>query len=269
VTTTTERPPSLDPAAARVDAWLADFESALVARDVDRAAALFATTSFWRDLVSFTWNITTVEGRDGVRDLLQATLASTEPHGFVTTEPPEEADGVTSAWIAFETAVGRGHGHLRLKGEEGAWTLLTTLDELKGHEEPLSERRPMGAEHGANPHRVTWLEARQAEQAELGRTRQPYVVVVGGGQGGIALAARLRQLDVPTIVVDGHPRPGDQWRERRWRCSARPGTELGRTSHRLDTHRAVNVDLPGHRSSAGVSAGERISSFQKASAHTR
>ena len=55
---------------ARVDAWLASFESALKARDVEAAAGLFATESYWRDLVSFTWNITTVEGRDGVAELL-------------------------------------------------------------------------------------------------------------------------------------------------------------------------------------------------------
>jgi putative flavoprotein involved in K+ transport len=201
-------------AGRRVNAWLADFEQALAARDVERAAAKFATTSFWRDLVSFTWNITTVEGRGGVADLLRDTLDSTDPRGFRTVEPPEEADGVTTAWIEFETAVGRGRGLLRLKGDEGAWTLLTSLYELTGHEEPMSERRPRGAEHGANPDRVTWLEARQAEAAEMGRTRQPYVVVVGGGQGGIALGARLRQLGVPHVVLDRHERPGDAWRKR-------------------------------------------------------
>ena len=40
------------------------------------------------------------------------------------------------------------------------------------------------------------------------------MLIIGGGQGGIALGARLRQLGVPTIIVDKHPRPGDQWRNR-------------------------------------------------------
>ena len=57
-------------------------------------------------------------------------------------------------------------------------------------------------------------EKREREAAELGYKTQPYVLVVGGGQGGIALGARLRQLGVPTIIVDKHPRPGDQWRNR-------------------------------------------------------
>jgi len=200
-------------AQARADAWLAGFEAALAARDVERAAGMFAVDCFWRDLVSFTWNITTAEQRDGVADLLRATLDTTDPRGFRTSEPAEEDGGVVSAWIEFETATGRGRGHLRLK-EEGAWTLLTTLYELKGHEEPRGRRRPRGAEHGANRDRETWAEKIERERATLGYTEQPYVLVVGGGQGGIALGARLRQLDVPAIVIDKRSRPGDQWRSR-------------------------------------------------------
>jgi len=217
MTQTTDAPGSAfgtaDPAQNRVDAWLAEFEAALTARDVDRAAGLFATDSFWRDLIAFSWNLTTVEGRDGIAAMLQECLDRTDPTGFRTSEPPQEADGVTEAWIEFETAVGRGRGHLRLN-DEGAWTLLTTLYELKGHEEPKGHARPRGAEHGANRQRETWAEKREREARELGYETQPYVLVVGGGQGGIALSARLRQLGVPTITIDKRARPGDQWRSR-------------------------------------------------------
>ena len=198
---------------ARVDGWLRTFQDALTARDIDAAAELFAPSCFWRDLISFSWNITTVEGRAGVADLLRATLDSTDPTGFATTEPPAEADGVITAWLQFETAVGRGTGLLRLTAE-GAFTLLTTLDELKGHEEPLSERRGKGVVHEAVRDRRTWAEQREDEARELGYSRQPYVVIVGGGQGGIALGARLRQLDVPTIIIERNARPGDSWRNR-------------------------------------------------------
>ena len=199
--------------AAEIDQWLARFAEALAQGDSDAAAELFGEESFWRDLVAFTWNIKTVEGRAGVRDMLEHTLAHTKPRGWHTTEEPTAADGVSEAWIAFETEVGRCRGHLRLIGGK-AWTLLTTLEELKGHEESAGAHRPKGVEHGAQPDRQTWLQERQREAQELGYTTQPYVVIVGGGQGGIALGARLRQLRVPTIIVERNARPGDSWRNR-------------------------------------------------------
>jgi putative flavoprotein involved in K+ transport len=106
-----------------------------VARDIDRVVAKFVPECIWRDLVTFTWNIKTVEGHEGIADMLRARLADTDPSGFRTRETPtDDGGGVASAFIEFETAVGRGVGHLRLKGDLG-WTLLTALDELKGHEE--------------------------------------------------------------------------------------------------------------------------------------
>ena len=78
----------------------------------------------------------------------------------------------------------------------------------------MRENRPFGTEHGANPERETWKERRERELSELGRTQDPEVVIIGGGQGGIVLGARLRQLGVPTIVVERNERPGDSWRKR-------------------------------------------------------
>ena len=205
---------AIDPAQARVERWLAAFESGLAAGEV---TAMFTTDCHWRDLVAFTWNLKTVEGHEGVADLVGERAADTAARGFHTLEPAAEDGGVTTAWIGFETAVGRGKGLLRLKEEDGeqrAWTLLTSLYELTGHEEPRGTARRMGAEHGAALGRETWADKREREAAELGHTTQPYVLVIGGGQGGIALGARLRQLDVPTIVIDKHPNPGDQWRSR-------------------------------------------------------
>jgi putative flavoprotein involved in K+ transport len=205
--------PDQTAAADAVAHWLRDFNAALVAEDADAAAALFATDAFWRDLVALTWNLKTLEGRAEIRAMLSQTLGPARPRDFIASGPPSEADGVTEAWLEFETEVGRGRGHLRLR-DGRAWTMLTTLYELKGYEEPRGAQRPMGAEHGVDADRESWLERRQREAAELGHETQPEVLIIGGGQGGIALGARLRQLDVPAIVIDRHVRPGDQWRSR-------------------------------------------------------
>jgi len=202
-------------AEAAVGTWLSDFDRALTSGDIEAAAALFAEDSYWRDLVAFTWNITTVEGPAGVTDLLTQTLNGTRPTGWrvAAGETPTRGDGVDEAWIDFETNAGRGRGLLRLRDGK-AWTLLTTLYELTGYEEHSGPTRPIGTEHGIHQHRETWLDRRQREAKELGYETQPYVLIVGGGQGGIALGARLRQLGVPTIIIDKRSRPGDQWRSR-------------------------------------------------------
>ena len=194
-------------------AWLADLMSAMERNDVDAAVALFDPDCYWRDLVAFTWNIRTQEGPEAIRAMLKARLADTRPTAFAVEGEATEADGVVDAWFTFETAVARGRGHLRLRNGK-AWTLLTTMTELKGFEENKGDRRVKGAEHGVHPGRKTWLDGRQEEDATLGFTEQPYVVIVGGGQGGIALGARLRRLGVPTIIVERNERPGDSWRKR-------------------------------------------------------
>ena len=213
MTQTAEHTESGTTASDQVATWLRKFEDALVAADTAAASELFHSESYWRDLVSFTWNIKTIEGPGGIKGMLDAQLTHIKPTNFAQSEPATAADGVVEGWITFETEVGRGSGHIRLQ-DGGCFTLLTTLDELKGYEEPAFDRRVKGAEHGANKQRTTWLEKREQEAAELGHSVQPYCVIVGGGQGGIALGARMRQLGVPAIILERNARPGDSWRRR-------------------------------------------------------
>ncbi|MDI1285121.1 MAG: NAD(P)/FAD-dependent oxidoreductase [Reyranella sp.] len=185
--------------------WLAEFASALKRSDTDAAAALFADECYWRDLVSFTWNIVTLESRSAIADMLKVRLGDVRPDSFGLAGRP--------GWFTFETAQGRGTGHVRLKDGK-AFTLFTALMELKGFEEKSGESRESGVQHGAIRNRVTWTDRRHADAAEFGYTRQPFVLVIGGGQGGIGLGARLKRLGVPTLIVDRNPRPGDAWRNR-------------------------------------------------------
>ncbi|MBC2837439.1 NAD(P)/FAD-dependent oxidoreductase [Paragemmobacter straminiformis] len=200
---------------AEVQTLLDTFGAALERGDIAAAVGCFQDDCYWRDLVTFTWNIHTSEGKDAIAAMLGAQLATTKPSGWTIAagETAAEEGGVTTAWIEFETGVARGYGLVRMIGGK-IWTLLTTMVELKGHEEHKGFTRPLGAKHGAGKHRPTWKEEREAEARELGYTRQPYVLIIGGGQGGIALGARLRQLGVPAIIIEKNGKPGDSWRNR-------------------------------------------------------
>ena len=193
--------------------FLTRLDAALTHRDTHAAAALFTTDCYWRDLLALTWNIKTIEGRDGIASMLDAVLPATSPTGWRADDQATVADGIVTGWFTFETETGRGRGHLRLRNGF-CWTILTMMTELKGYEEKRGRTREHGAAHGIRPDHRSWLERRQHEDGTLGITEQPYVLIIGGGQGGLGLGARLRRLGVPTIIADAHPRPGDQWRSR-------------------------------------------------------
>ena len=126
--------------------WLAALEDALAAGNADAAAELFAEESYWRDFLAFTWNLKTLEGREQICRMLAQTLPHVRPSGWEVEGEPTEADGVTECWVRFETSAGSGWGYLRLR-EGKAWTLLTTLQDLRGFEEQKGPRRDRGVVH--------------------------------------------------------------------------------------------------------------------------
>src|SRR5262245_16027369 len=197
----------------QVSDWLSQFGAALARGDLTAAAEMFDKESYWRDLLSFTWNIKTLEGPREIKAMLAATTPEARPGQWRIAGEATSANGVTEGWFTFETSRSRGKGHLRLRAGK-CWTLLTTMTELKGFEEKQGATRILGTEHGVIANRQSWLERKTQGEAALGYTVQPYCVVIGGGQGGIALGARLKRLEVPTIIIEKHERPGDSWRKR-------------------------------------------------------
>jgi len=206
---------SLSASEALLDSIFHKLSLALQQGDSAAAAGLFQEECYWRDLVFFTWNLHTLESRSGIKTMLDSQLTAMQPVLFsrdekeTCTQTAEWMEG----WFHVENKQARGYGHIRVKNGK-IWTLLTTMSELKGFEEPLGMRRAKGVVHGASKTRKTWLEQRQQEIAELGYIRQPYVLIVGGGQGGIALGARLKQLNVATLIIEKNPKAGDSWRKR-------------------------------------------------------
>lgn len=196
---------------SRASSWLAGFAAALERGDVEAALAGFSGDCYWRDIVSFTWNVKTIEGKPAIAAMLDAQLAATRPSDWRVTEA--SGSETVQAWFTFSTTAGAGSGILTL--EDGRCrTILTTLQSLAGHEEATGHRRPLGVRHGADRNRLSWSERRAAEEAAFAQGADPYCLIIGGGQGGIMLGARLKQLGVPTVIVEKNARAGDSWRNR-------------------------------------------------------
>ena len=214
-----------DDIAVAAHTWLAQFEDALAKSDGGGLKALFHPDSYWRDVLALSWNIQTVNGADAILKALKLHAPTAVPTGFAV-DPDRAAPrkamragtNAIEAIFKFETKVGRGSGIIRLIPDAAdgnklkAWTLLTELGELKGFEEQLGVARPRGNAYSRDFRGPNWLDLRQksAGYAE----HDPTVLVIGGGQSGLSIAARLKQLNVDTLIVDREKRIGDNWRKR-------------------------------------------------------
>jgi putative flavoprotein involved in K+ transport len=220
---------------ADAQAWLDAFGSVLAENDAHAAAQLFIADGLWRDVLAFTWTIRTAQGRAAIEDIFGATFARVKATNFhfpAKRTPPRwvtrAGRDCIEAIFEFETAFGPGHGVLRLTDRDGslrAWTLNTNLQELRGHEEKFKHRDPNADNAARDFGAANWLDRLNEQRAY--KKRDPAVLVVGGGQAGLSIAARLTQLGVDTLIFDRHARVGDNWRTR---------------YHSLTLHNEMHVD---------------------------
>jgi cation diffusion facilitator CzcD-associated flavoprotein CzcO len=207
------------------DNWLAQFEDALARPDDGLLNSLFHEDSYWRDVLALSWNIQTINGADAILNELKVLAPRAVPCGFAIDPHRRAPRKVTRAGtnaieaiFKFETAVGRGNGIVRLTPDAAdgnilkAWTLLTELGELRGFEEQVGVQRPRGNAYSRDFRGPNWLDQRKASAEYV--DRDPVVLVIGGGQSGLCIAARLKQLQVDTLIVDREVRIGDNWRKR-------------------------------------------------------
>ncbi len=201
--------------------WLSHFEMVLQSGNSNDLQGCFHLESHWRDLLAFTGTISPFEGAKEISRGLNSFQKIALAHSFRIMDRHAQprlvkrlGRPVIEAIFAFETKLGRGDGVVRLPedSQKTAWTFLTTLSELKNFEEKVGLNRPSGEAYSRNFGGSNWLDQRQ-ESIKFSN-RDPVVLVVGGGQAGLAVAARLGQLEIETLVIDKHERIGDNWRKR-------------------------------------------------------
>lgn len=207
-----------------VSEWLGAFSQALADKDGNAAAELFCDDGHWRDVLAFSWNLETFSGKTAIADQFNRSLDEVKPSAFRLAggrTPPRRVTraGVEAIEVLFEftTSYGVGNGVVRLKPEPSdgvlrAWTLLTSLEQLHGHAEQFGAARAGGDAFKREFGGDNWQDLRNKARAY--EDHEPAVLVVGGGQAGLGIAARLTHLGVDTLIVDRHERIGDNWRKR-------------------------------------------------------
>ncbi|MGE4427441.1 MAG: FAD-dependent oxidoreductase [Solirubrobacteraceae bacterium] len=218
---------ALEPSTATPDRifaeWLRRFAAALEAGDGSAFADCFAPEGAWRDVLAFSWRFRTLIGGTEIAAHLERHAVDVAPRDVRAADgrmaPRSVRRGgrpVVEGFFDFDTAAGRVSGFVRLLADEGtgprAWLVFTGLQELHGHEERIGDRRPSGVEWSRNFAGENWLDARRREARF--EDRDPQVLIVGAGQSGLILAARLRVMGFDALVIERQPRVGDNWRTR-------------------------------------------------------
>ncbi|KAJ9242476.1 hypothetical protein DTO207G8_194 [Paecilomyces variotii] len=209
--------------------WISSLETVLSQNAISRLGDLFHEESWWRDMLALEWDFHTIHGLSRIQDFLnqnqpQARLSSfrLQDKGKYQPSLAKPVPDIHLQWVAsmffFETKIGRGTGFLRLtpnaEGKWKAYAVYTSLQELKGFDEPLGPKRVYGTLDSMpdGPSGGTWFERRQRQMEFL--DEEPRVLLIGAGQSGLNLGARLQSLGLSCLIVDKNERVGDNWRKR-------------------------------------------------------
>ncbi|KAF7352016.1 hypothetical protein MVEN_01163800 [Mycena venus] len=196
--------------------WLAQFSSFLGSADAAGAATCFHGHGYLRDILVFTWKNRTLQGHAKIIAYLEGTVGAAaitamklDDRAHLTPSFMPMAGSVVSGFT-FETAVGPGQGYFFLNpaptGEWKALSVFMTLVDIRGHEESGPEEGVYGG------HTLSWEDVHRERRLKI--EQDPYVLIIGGGQTGLNIAARFKQMNIPSIVIERDARVGDVWRKR-------------------------------------------------------
>lgn len=207
--------------------WLASFEAALSSGNASSLSSVIHEDGWWRDHLALDWEFHTRRGIAGIIDLLEPRIAKVGFRNLKAYEsgqfaPRKETPIEDLEWVetmfSFETSVGTGKGMVRLvclpSGQWKAHMIYTALQELHAAREIAGHFRPHGGNSSLKGGAAegNWYERRERQKEFL--DDQPAVLIVGAGQAGLNLGARLQALGLSVLIVDKNERVGDNWRHR-------------------------------------------------------
>ncbi|KAJ3773882.1 FAD/NAD-P-binding domain-containing protein [Lentinula raphanica] len=200
--------------------WFIRFSECLQRGDIAGTTSLFLPNGWLRDFLAFNWDLRTLHGHEKISAYLSEHLPTSKFSEFELGSDqyykpaPGPMPGTVNAGFTFSTPIANGRGYVNLTSTtevediEGwkASTVLMTLDSLKGYEEDGASE---DIYESRNP---TWGEVRDTKWRNA--EHEPEVLIIGAGQNGLQVAARLNQMRIPTLVVEKNDRVGDTWRRR-------------------------------------------------------
>ncbi|CAH0051909.1 unnamed protein product [Clonostachys solani] len=179
--------------------------------DAQGFANLFLEYGVWRDKLSFTWDYRTFNFREAI--LKAATdLFTTKATKFQLLKPdpnvarPYPDFSQLQFVVSFETQDVVASAVINSVLTKDGWkiyTMHTAAEKLKKFPEV-----PVADGHMTGP--ISWEKQRGIDVDAA----DPEILIIGGGQNGLALAARCKALGMNNLIVERSAEIGDVWKNR-------------------------------------------------------
>ncbi|GFF55022.1 hypothetical protein IFM58399_09972 [Aspergillus lentulus] len=159
--------------------------------DAQAFAGLFLDYGVWRDKLSFTWDFRTFNFREVILKAATDLLPQTKARNFDFLEPapsvfrPYPDFSQLQFVVSFETDIVLASAVINAVLTPDGWRIYTM-------------------------HTV----AESLKQAEAINSVDPEVLIIGGGQNGLAMAARLKVLGMENLIIERSEEVGDIWKKR-------------------------------------------------------
>ncbi|KIR51727.1 flavin-containing monooxygenase [Cryptococcus gattii Ru294] len=187
---------------------------AIVNEFVENELAPALQSGIWRDKVAFTWTYRTFNFHDAIERAATDLLPSAHVENVTIIAPSPSVQrpypdlSYIQAHLTLDTEQINASVVMNLLNtDEGIkiWTFHSVIEGLRAFPE-----LPNRDGHMTGP--ISW--AAQREKDTDFQEQEPDVVIVGGGHNGLMMAARLKALGVPTIIIEKNKHIGDNWRQR-------------------------------------------------------
>ncbi|KAJ5776322.1 uncharacterized protein N7511_001333 [Penicillium nucicola] len=191
---------------------MARLSKATLEADAQAFAGLFLDYGVWRDKLSFTWDFRTFNFREAILKAATDLLPQTKARNFNLINPapavsrPYDDFAQLQFVVSFETEVVLASAVINAVLTQDGWRIYT----MHTVAESLKQFPDQAPQDGHMVGITSW----ESQRSEAINTVNPEVLIIGGGQNGLAMAARLKVLGMSSLIIERSDEVGDIWKKR-------------------------------------------------------
>ncbi|CAI6091934.1 unnamed protein product [Clonostachys chloroleuca] len=188
-----------------------NLSNAMGAGDAQAFTDLFLEYGVWRDKLSYTWDFRTFNFQPAILRAASDLFPQTKAWNFGFLAPAPKVDRPYPDYaqlqfvVSFETEIVKASAVVNAVFTKEGWkiyTMHTVAEELLQFPElPPADGHMTGL--------ISW-EKQRAQDVD---SANPEILIIGGGQNGLAMAARLKALGIDNLIIE-KDEIGDIWRKR-------------------------------------------------------